>query len=72
MENPSLREQSRQQKAPIMKSRQDASILGWLEGSGRLMERESQERAKTTMKEDEGEEINALIGAEDNFDEDED
>lgn len=70
MENPSLREQPREQKAPIMESRQDASILGWLEGSGRLMERESQERAKTRMKEDDGEEINALIGVEEDLDED--
>ena len=69
MENPSLREQPREQKAPIMESRKDASILGWLEGSGRLMEREGQERAKTRMKEDDGEEINALIGVEEDFDE---
>lgn len=72
MENPSLRQQPREQKAPIMESRQDASILGWLEGSGRLMDRENQEKAKKILEEEESEEINALMGGEDDFDEDED
>lgn len=71
MENPSLREQPREQKAPIMETRQDASILGWLEGSGRLMDRENQEKAKTVLEEEDSEEINALMGGEDDFDEDE-
>ncbi|KAI9132374.1 DUF3134 domain-containing protein [Acaryochloris sp. CCMEE 5410] len=71
MENPSLREQPREQKAPIMESRQDASILGWLEGSGRLMDRDTQERAKTVLEEDESEEINALMGGDDDADDDE-
>lgn len=72
MENPSLREQPREQKAPIMESRQDASILGWLEGSGRLMDRENQEKSKKVLEEEDSEEINALMGNEDDFDEDED
>jgi len=73
MENPSLREQPREQKAPIMESRNDASILGWLEGSGRLMDREKVEKAKTVLEEEEdSEEINALMGNDDSFDEDED
>ncbi|ABW30731.1 DUF3134 domain-containing protein [Acaryochloris marina] len=71
MENPSLREQPREQKAPIMESRQDASILGWLEGSGRLMDRDTQERAKTVLEEEESEEINALMGGDDDADDDE-
>ncbi|NJK30413.1 MAG: DUF3134 family protein [Acaryochloris sp. RU_4_1] len=71
MENPSLREQPREQKAPIMASRQDASILGWLEGSGRLMDREGDDRAKLTLEEDDSEEITALMGGDD-FDDDED
>jgi len=72
MENPSLRQQPRAQKAPIMESRQDASILGWLEGSGRLMDRENQEKAKKVLDEEDSEEINALMGNEEDFDEDED
>ncbi|MGR3274498.1 DUF3134 domain-containing protein [Acaryochloris sp. 'Moss Beach'] len=72
MENPSLRQQPREQKAPIMESRQDASILGWLEGSGRLMDRDNQERAKTVVGEEESEEINALMGGEEESDDDED
>ncbi len=72
MENPSLRQQPREQKAPIMESRQDASILGWLEGSGRLMDRDNQERAKTVVGEEESEEINALMGGEEDSDDDED
>ncbi len=72
MENPSLREQPREQKAPIMESRQDASILGWLEGSGRLMDRENQEKTKAVLEEEDSEEINALMGTEDDFEEDED
>lgn len=72
MENPSLREQPRTQKAPIMESRNDASILGWLEGSGRLMDREKVEKAKTVLEEEDSEEINALMGNDDSFEEDED
>ena len=40
MNNPSLRSQPREQHAAILKSSTDASILSWLEGSGRLMERD--------------------------------
>lgn len=72
MENPSLREQPREQKAPIMESRQDASILGWLEGSGRLMDRDNQEKPTAAAEEEDSEEINALMGGEDDFDDDED
>jgi hypothetical protein len=72
MENPSLREQPREQKAPIMASRPDASILGWLEGSGRLMDRDNNdERTKLTLEEDDSEDIAALMGGDD-FDDDED
>ena len=71
MKNPSLREQPRSQAAPIMESRKDASILGWLENSGRLMEREPQEKAAD---DEEMEEINALMSGEsdDDFDGDDD
>lgn len=40
MHNPSLRSQPRDQPAPILKSAVDSSILTWLEGTGRLMDRE--------------------------------
>jgi Protein of unknown function (DUF3134) len=40
MNNPSLRSQPREQHAVILKSSTDASILSWLEGTGRLMERD--------------------------------
>ncbi|WP_110989088.1 DUF3134 domain-containing protein [Acaryochloris thomasi] len=70
MKNPSLREQPRSQAAPIMESRKDASILGWLENSGRLMEREPQEKAAD---DEEMEEINALMsGDSDDFEADDD
>jgi hypothetical protein len=70
MKNPSLREQPRKQPAPIMESREDASILGWLENSGRLMEREPQEKIPD---DEEMEEINALMsGDSDDFEVDDD
>jgi hypothetical protein len=70
MKNPSLREQPRKQHAPIMESRDDASILGWLENSGRLMEREPQEKIPD---DEEMEEINALMsGDSDDFEVDDD
>jgi Protein of unknown function (DUF3134) len=40
MNNLSLRQQPRDQKAPIIKSNTDSSILAWLEGTGRLMDRD--------------------------------
>jgi hypothetical protein len=71
MKNPSLREQPRQQTAPIMESRQDASILGWLEDSGRLMDREGQD--PKIEKDEEMEEISALMSGDDfNSDDDDD
>lgn len=71
MKNPSLREQPREQAAPVMETRKDASILGWLENSGRLMERESQEQSKAES--EEMEEISALMSGDDfNSDDDDD
>ena len=60
MHNPSLRSQSRSEPAPIMEPRKDASIMGWLEESGRLMEPESQEPTKKDV--DGEEDISALLG----------
>jgi hypothetical protein len=72
MNNPSLREEPVENLAPIMASRKDASILAWLEQTGRLMEREVSERALLTRDEDDIEEINALMSVEDDFEEDDD
>ncbi len=67
--NPSLREQPRQQPAPIIPMERHASILDWLEDSGRLLARQPSD---PEYKDDEAE-INALMGSEDNsFDEEDD
>lgn len=71
MKNPSLREQPRSQVAPVMEPRKNASIIAWLENSGRMMEPEELEEKKADRKEDE--EINALMSGDDfNLDDDED
>ncbi len=70
MQNPSLRQQPLSQLAPVIPPNKKASILNWLEGTGRLMEREIVE---TKIKEEEDiEEINALMGDSDTFEEEED
>jgi phosphopantothenoylcysteine synthetase/decarboxylase len=67
--NPSLREQPRQQPAPVIPMERNASILDWLEGTGRLLARQSTD---LEYKDDEAE-INALMGSDDNsFDDDDD
>lgn len=67
--NPSLQEKSRQQAAPVIPVERNASILDWLEQSGRLLARQSDE---PDYKDDEAE-INALMGSEDSsFDDDDD
>lgn len=62
MYNPALRQYPRSQAAPVIPPQQDASILDWLEGTGRLLARDVQELDYR----DEEEEINALMAAEDN------
>jgi len=42
MYNPSLREQPRHQPAQVIPLQQNASILGWLESTGRLLDRDAQ------------------------------
>jgi Protein of unknown function (DUF3134) len=67
--NPSLREQPRQQPAPIIPMERHAPILDWLEESGRLLARQPSD---PEYKDDEAE-INALMGSDDNsFDDDDD
>ena len=69
MNNPSLRSQPRADVAPAMEPRKDASIIDWLEESGRFMEPEDQE-PKTDR--DDTEEVSALLGDDFNLDEDDD
>lgn len=40
MYNPSLREEPRHKPAPVIPTKQQSSILDWLESTGRLMPRE--------------------------------
>jgi hypothetical protein len=69
--NPSLHEEPRTQRARVLPQRQSASILGWLEASGRLLARESTDFDYG----DNEEEINALMAGDDgsaDFDDDDD
>lgn len=69
MKNPALRESPRNQPAAVIPLGRDASILDWLESTGRLLAREVQD---VDYKDDE-EEITELMAGEDNsFDADDD
>ncbi|MBW4553663.1 MAG: DUF3134 domain-containing protein [Aphanocapsa sp. GSE-SYN-MK-11-07L] len=72
MNNPSLREEPLAQGPVPIPTRPNASILDWLEGSGRLLAREVNER-DPLLNDEEIEEINALIiGDDTDFEEDDD
>jgi hypothetical protein len=72
MENPSLREESLKEKPSGAPARPHASILDWLESTGRLLARDSSER-EVPADDEEIEEINELIiGDDGDFDEDDD
>ena len=62
MENPALRQVSCSQPAPVIPVQQNASILNWLENSGRLLARESTDIDFDSNQE----EITAMIAGEDN------
>lgn len=62
MKNPALRGQSRHEPAPVIPVQRNASILTWLEETGRLLERDSQD---FDYRDDE-EEISELMAGEDN------
>lgn len=64
MYNPSLREEPRDQRVHIVSSRQEPSILDWLESSGRLRARDAQER-ELLAEGEEIEEINELMAGDD-------
>ncbi len=61
MYNPSLREYPRRQPAQVIPLQRDASILGWLESTGRLLARDSQDFDYL----DNEEEISDLMGGDD-------
>jgi hypothetical protein len=60
--NPSLREEPRNQRAAVIPVNQDSSILDWLENSGRLLARDSND---FDYLDDEGEELTDLMGGDD-------
>jgi len=67
--NPSLREYPRSARAAVIPLQREASILGWLENSGRMLARDSSEFDYL----DDEEEISELMGSDDaSFDLDED
>lgn len=61
MNNPALHEIPRNQPAAVIPLQRDASILDWLEGTGRLLAREVGDFDYR----DEEEEINALMAGDD-------
>ncbi len=69
MYNPALRQQPRSQPASVIPPQENASILAWLESSGRLLAREA---GDPDFRENE-EEISALMsGEESDYDDDDD
>jgi hypothetical protein len=70
MKNPALHQVPRSQPAAVIPLQRDASILGWLEGTGRMIARETQD---FDYRDDNDEEISDLMAGEDNsFDGDDD
>lgn len=70
MKNPALHETPREQPAAVISVQRDASILDWLEGTGRLLAREA---AEPDLLRDDEAEINELMANDDNsFDLDDD
>lgn len=68
--NPALRETPRNMPAPVIPLQRDASILDWLEGTGRLLARDTQE---LEYRDGEEEEINEFLAGDDSsFDIDDD
>lgn len=70
MYNPSLRQLARRDPAAVIPVQRDASILDWLEKTGRLIPRDPVE---TLPKEESSEEISDLMGGDDSsYDDDDD
>lgn len=69
MENPALHEHARSKPANVIPLQRDASILDWLESTGRLLARDPQE---SDFKDEEAE-INELMAGDDaSYDTDDD
>lgn len=68
MQNPSLREEPRNQRAGVIPLQQESSILDWLEKSGRLLARDVQEK---DISNDE-EEISEFLSGDAAYDDDDD
>lgn len=64
MENQSLREHPREQRAAVIPLKNESSLLDWLEASGRLIARDNQEPEFA----EEEEEISGLIDVDDSSD----
>lgn len=65
--NPSVRQIPRQEPASVISLQRDSSILGWLEGTGRMIPREP---VDSVGDEPEPEELADLMGNEDKDDDD--
>lgn len=70
MDSPALRQMPRSQPAQVIPVQRDASILSWLESTGRLIPREP---VDSVLDEPDSEEISDLMGADDGgYDDDDD
>ena len=67
-QNPALRSYPRKQHSLVIPLQENASILEWLEKSGRMMEKP----IDSSLPPKEDDEINALIGNDDDYEDDDD
>lgn len=71
MYNPSLREEPRRRRAPLIPVQQNASILDWLEASGRLRERDDRDPEYSERDEEIADMLVGDEGGYENLDDDE-
>jgi hypothetical protein len=64
MLNPSLRQQPREQRAAVIPSKHESSLLDWLQSNGRLIARDNQDPAEFLLEEAD-QEISGLMDVED-------
>lgn len=67
--NPSVRQVPRKALAPVIPAPRNASILDWLETTGRMLPRDPVE---VPLKDADNEEITDLMGVDDAYDDDDD
>ncbi|CAD5938664.1 hypothetical protein NO976_01832 [Planktothrix agardhii] len=73
MLNPSLREIPAHEPADVIPSKQEISLIAWLESTGRLIERDTVSSTTTVDYLEEEEEISDLISVDDSaYDDDDD